>query len=77
MYRRWQANTPRGLIFGIFLVSVFAFRLFIEFLKQPQADYEQGLPLRVGQWLSIPFVIFGIFLIWRAVRPRKSLEKAL
>jgi prolipoprotein diacylglyceryltransferase len=62
------------------LVAVFAFRFFIEFLKQPQADYEQGLPLRVGQWLSIPFVAYGLFLIWRVVRSNQGsahLERTL
>ena len=72
LYRRWRAQTPKGLIFGIFLVTVFGFRFFMEFLKQPQADYEQGLPLRVGQWLSIPFVVYGVFLIWRVARSKEG-----
>lgn len=68
VYRRLRASTPSGLLFGLFLVSVFGFRFFIEFLKRRQADYGHHLPLSVGQWLSIPFVIAGVILLWRAVR---------
>jgi len=68
LYRRLRAQTPKGLLTGLFLVGVFTFRFLIEFLKQRQADYEQNLPLSVGQWLSIPFVVVGAVLLWRAVR---------
>jgi prolipoprotein diacylglyceryltransferase len=38
-------------------------RFFIEFLKEPQVDFERNLPLDLGQWLSIPFVITGVLFI--------------
>lgn len=70
LYRRRQGQTPQGLIFGIFLVAIFTFRFFIEFLKERQADYEQGFAISVGQWLSIPFAIYGVFLIWQVKRAK-------
>jgi prolipoprotein diacylglyceryl transferase len=72
MYRRLRAKTPQGLLVGVFLVTVFAARFLIEFVKERQASYEQNLPLSVGQWLSIPFLIAGVVLIWRAVSVAKG-----
>jgi phosphatidylglycerol:prolipoprotein diacylglycerol transferase len=68
VYRRWRERTPRGLLLGLFLVSVFTFRFLIEFIKERQASYEQNLPLSVGQWLSLPFVAGGLLLLWRVQR---------
>lgn len=72
IYRRLKQHTPRGLLLGLFLVSVFTFRFLIEFVKERQADYEANLPLSVGQLLSIPFIVAGGVLVWRAVRRGKS-----
>lgn len=52
-----------GVIFGIFLIGLFASRFFIEFLKINQVDFEQGMSLNMGQWLSLPFVIAGIVIL--------------
>jgi phosphatidylglycerol---prolipoprotein diacylglyceryl transferase len=71
VYRRLRAQTPSGLLLGLFLVSVFMFRFFIEFLKQPQAAYAHHLPLKTGQWLSIPFIGLGAVLLWRVSRRRR------
>jgi phosphatidylglycerol:prolipoprotein diacylglycerol transferase len=68
LYLRWKAATPRGVLLGLFLVSVFSFRFGLEFLKERQADYETKLPLSVGQWLSIPFIVCGLVLLWYAWR---------
>jgi phosphatidylglycerol:prolipoprotein diacylglycerol transferase len=66
IYRHKREQTPRGLLFGIFLVSTFTARFFLEFFKQPQASYEQNFSISVGQWLSVPFVLAGAVLWWRA-----------
>jgi prolipoprotein diacylglyceryl transferase len=68
VYRQHSARPPDGLILGLFLVLVFAARFVIEFAKTPQASYEAGFVLSVGQMLSVPFVIAGIVLILRARR---------
>jgi prolipoprotein diacylglyceryl transferase len=69
-YRRLRAQTPRGLLLGLFLASVFTFRFFIEFFKERQAAYESHYPLRTGQWLSLPFIALGVGLLWRALKRR-------
>ncbi len=69
IYRRQGVALPRGRLFGLFLTSVFTFRFVIEFWKEHQADYAHQLPLHTGQWLSIPFVIVGLGLLWRVGHP--------
>jgi phosphatidylglycerol:prolipoprotein diacylglycerol transferase len=50
-------------MFGIFLVLIFSARFLIEFIKNPQENFERALPLDMGQMLSLPFILAGIVLI--------------
>ena len=54
-----------GILFGMFLVSLFTVRFLIEFLKIEQVDFEKGMMLNMGQLLSIPFIIYGIYMMIR------------
>lgn len=56
-----------GLLFGLFLILVFGFRFFIEFYKENQVSAEQGDLLNIGQKLSIPLVLLGVFFSIRNV----------
>jgi prolipoprotein diacylglyceryl transferase len=61
-------QTP-GLLFGVFLILVFGFRFFVEFVKEDQVAFEAGMKFNMGQMLSIPFVIAGIaILVWGYTR---------
>jgi len=55
-----------GTILGTFLIMLFSFRFFIEFFKELQVPSEATLPMDLGQLLSIPFVLVGVFLVVRA-----------
>ena len=72
LYRRTSAGQRRGLIFGTFLVGIFGARFLIEYVKEVQEAFEEGLlaaiGLNQGQLLSIPFVLLGVWLIVRALR---------
>jgi len=74
MYLYWNtsAKDRKGLITGVGILFIFLFRFFVEFLKNVQVDSENAMRestgLILGQWLSIPFIIWGIWLIFRAVR---------
>lgn len=71
LYSAWRApgvRSRQGLLAGNFLVLVFAARLVLEFFKTPQAAYEAGFFLTVGQWLSIPCILAGLWLVARAGR---------
>ncbi len=63
----WKADgKPRpGFIFGMFLILLFTVRFFIEFVKEPQVSFEVGMALNMGQWLSIPFVLIGLYIVLR------------
>jgi prolipoprotein diacylglyceryltransferase len=50
---------------GLFFIFVFAARFLIEFVKDDQVDFEADMALNMGQWLSIPFIAAGFFLIFR------------
>jgi len=67
LYFKKNAWEKEGLIFGIFMICIFASRFFIEFLKNVQEEFEESMTLDMGQWLSIPFVLLGIFCVWRAL----------
>ena len=55
----------RGFFFGFFLLTCFGFRFFIEFIKEPQVEFENAMLLDMGQLLSIPFILLGIgFLVY-------------
>lgn len=58
----------RGLLFGWFLVLVFTARFFIEFVKADQEAFESRLALNMGQLLSIPFVLTGLYFLLRKGR---------
>lgn len=75
MYWKRNAGERQGLIFGVFLVVLFSCRFLIEFVKNNQVAWEEGMALNMGQWLSVPFIILGAILIVRAMkRPRLHLE---
>ena len=63
---RQIAKVGTGFYFGLCLTYIFTFRFFIEFFKKEQVAFEQGMPLDMGQLLSIPFVIVGIWAMWKA-----------
>ncbi len=72
LYSRYKGAPPDGLIFGVFLVYVFSGRILIEFTKTHQADFTAGWPIKMGQLLSIPFILCGIWLLARKVKYKES-----
>ncbi len=63
IYQQKKAKTEQGLLFGLFLICFFGFRFFVDFFKVIQVGWETTLPLHIGQFLSIPFVLIGIWLV--------------
>ena len=72
VYARKRDRTPSGMLLGLFLVTVFSFRVVVEFVKVRQAAYGHGFPLSVGQWLSVPLIILGIVLLVNASGKNRS-----
>lgn len=75
MYWKTRAKYKEGLIFGVFFIFIFGFRFLIEFIKEDQEAFEAGMALNMGQWLSIPFVLLGAFLVYRALKLPEKVYK--
>ncbi len=66
MYLYWKTSVKKrmGFIFGSFLILIFTARFVIEFVKEVQEPWEADMILDMGQILSIPFILVGIFMLW-------------
>jgi len=63
IYKHRLDKVYRGFFFGLFLLGCFGARFLIEFIKEPQVEFEKAMTLDMGQWLSVPFIIAGICLL--------------
>lgn len=68
LYWRTRVRYKEGLLTGLFFILIFLARFLIEFIKEDQEAFEAGMTLNMGQWLSVPFILAGIFLILRAYK---------
>lgn len=69
-YLRTDIRLYLGKLFGYFLALVFGARFLVEFLKENQVAFENNLPLNMGQLLSIPCVIAGLYFIFQAKKEK-------
>lgn len=70
MYWKTDARKYGGYIFGVFLVLLWMVRFIVEFVKGSQGGFEETLGLlSTGQWLSIPFILAGVYL-WATAKKR-------
>lgn len=67
-YRRKLDRLPQGWLLGRSLVLIFSARFVLEAFKEGQAVFESGWPLTMGQLLSIPAVLAGLYLTRRRVQ---------
>lgn len=67
LYWKTDAREKQGYLLGMFLVMLWSVRFVVEFLKESQGGFESDLGLfSTGQWLSIPFIIIGLILIFKS-----------
>lgn len=64
LYKKYGESLRTGLLISLLMLIIFGSRFFIEFIKIPQESFEPILGLNMGQWLSIPFVLFGAIFIY-------------
>ena len=70
MYWKYDAYKRKGLLLGVFLLIVFVTRFCLEFIKFNQEEFEDHFLLNQGQVLSIPLIVWGIYLVVHAVREK-------
>jgi phosphatidylglycerol:prolipoprotein diacylglycerol transferase len=74
MYWKTPARKYHGLIFGVFLVLLWGVRFVVESLKESQGGFEEQLHVfSTGQWLSIPFILAGLYLIFTSKKRVETL----
>jgi prolipoprotein diacylglyceryl transferase len=71
-YYKSNAKPRSGNVFGIFLVALFGIRFLIEFIKEDQVGFEDGMILNMGQLLSVPFILAGICFIYLSYKGKFS-----
>jgi len=67
LYWKTNARQKQGFLFGLFLILLWSVRFIVEFVKESQGGFEGANPiLSTGQWLSVPFILIGIYFVYRS-----------
>jgi len=77
MFWKTQARYEPGKLVGAFTLFYGLFRFLIEFVREPDAQlvgFANSTGLHMGQWLSIPMIILGAWLMWTAKSRRHRVE---
>ena len=77
MFWKTQARYEPGKLVGAFLFFYGLFRFGIEFIREPDqqlAAFAQATRLHMGQWLSLPMILGGLWLMWTAKKRRVRVE---
>lgn len=72
LWHKSKGQLAEGRLFGIFLIVCFGLRIVWEFMKEVQVDFEVGMALNMGQILSIPLVLFGVYMLIRSFQKEKT-----
>ncbi|WP_303785885.1 prolipoprotein diacylglyceryl transferase [Azovibrio restrictus] len=68
-----RRERPTGAVSGAFLVGYGVFRSIVEFFREPDPGiFGQSYIISMGQWLSLPMIAAGLYLLWRAGQPSKE-----
>jgi phosphatidylglycerol:prolipoprotein diacylglycerol transferase len=77
MFWRSRARYQPGLLVGAFLFFYGVFRFGVEFIREPDSHlrgFAEATGLHMGQWLCVPMILGGLFLIMTAARRRQRVE---
>lgn len=72
IYLKYKKDLPTGLIFGFVMSGLYVVRIILEFFKENQESFEADMALNMGQILSIPYILVGLFFIYLALQRKKS-----
>ena len=68
IWNKHRIQLRPGSLLGGFLIAAFGGRFFLESLKENQVGFEASLDFNLGQILSIPLFIFGIYVFFRNLK---------
>ncbi len=70
LYWKTDVREKSGYLFGLFLILLWSVRFVVEYVKESQGGFESALGLlSTGQWLSIPFILIGLYFVFTAEKP--------
>jgi prolipoprotein diacylglyceryl transferase len=70
LYWKTETAEKHGLLFGYFLILLWSVRFLVEYVKVSQGGIEETFGLfSTGQWLSVPFILVGIYYLFVAEKP--------
>jgi phosphatidylglycerol---prolipoprotein diacylglyceryl transferase len=72
LYKKRRDKLKNGFFFGLGSVLFFTARFLVEFVKEDQVGFEEGMTFNMGQLLSIPFILIGIGFMIYGLRRSKS-----
>jgi phosphatidylglycerol---prolipoprotein diacylglyceryl transferase len=77
LFWRTQARYQPGKLVGAFIFFYGIFRFGIEFIREPDAQltaFAQATGLHMGQWLTVPMIVGGVYLMATAKKRRERIE---
>lgn len=73
LYKKYGKEKAPGFFFYWFIIAYFATRFLIEFLKERQSEFTSFVQfLTMGQWLSLPMILFAAYMLYRLSSPKKA-----
>ncbi len=77
MFWKTQARYQPGRLVGAFIFFYGIFRFAVEFVREPDAQlvaFANATGLHMGQWLSVPMIVGGLYLMVTAPKRRVRVE---
>ena len=71
LYWKTDKKNKPGFLFGTFFVLLWGIRFFAEFVKERQNELDESFTLAIGQMLSIPFILIGLYFMFRPTTNKK------
>jgi phosphatidylglycerol:prolipoprotein diacylglycerol transferase len=75
IYKTQNIKLGNGFLFGLAITLIFTMRILIEFVKINQVEFEDEMKLNMGQILSLPFLMIGIFFMVKNFRNQQIVYK--
>jgi phosphatidylglycerol:prolipoprotein diacylglycerol transferase len=76
LYKTKRAKLKNGFFFGLVLILIFMARFIIEFFKENQVGFEDGMTFNMGQLLSLPYIFIGLgFVIYGLMETKKDEQR--
>jgi prolipoprotein diacylglyceryl transferase len=73
-WRKKPQLVGTSFFFGLDILLIFTFRFFIEYTKEVQEAFEEGMIFDMGQILSVPFILLGGYFTWKGIKKEKEIN---